>query len=365
MTSLTTSEVTRASAERRPAAWQGRIDRIHRVNATVAVVTIRVARGDAFRWLPGQYVDVLAHEGGFRSFSLAGAQLVDGCIELHIRHVPGGAFSDRTLNRLEPGDRVSGRGPFGEFCWRDLPHATHVLFMCTGTGYAPVRAIVQGLLSTSLERPVSLYWGGRSAADLYFIDEAREWARTHRHFRFVPVLSGDAESGADSLVDARRGYVQHAVMADFDALENASVYACGSPAMVTDARATLIAERGLRGESFFADPFGPIDDAVSRTPNASEIRVHANGVEYRLAGDQTLLAALRSGGVPMQSVCGGKGACGTCRIEISETSHASLPAPGVDETDLLECLPNVTPRSRLACQLRLDESMDGLVLSIP
>lgn len=336
----------------------GQVDHIEAQGPAVTVLRICVARGQEFVWSPGQYIDVLAEDGHFRSFSLALPALADGCIELHIRRIPGGVFSDRAMRALKRGDRVSWRGPFGDFGSQRSPEAAHAVFICTSTGFAPVRAIVETMVAGAWCRPVSLYWGGRSAADLYLERVAREWARVHKRFRFIPVLSCNVEG----IGDARRGRVQHAVMEDFDSLANVDVYACGSPAMIQDARDMLIAQRGLRADAFFSDPFGTVEIGQF-FKSGDTVRINANGVDHSMSVDQSLLAALRGSGVAIPSVCGGRGACGTCMVEIDEASCAVLAPPGRDERDLLECLPNVTRASRLACQIRLDQSMDGLAVS--
>ncbi len=360
MTSATVIENARTTSESKRALVHGRIDQIESLGPSVTMLKIRVESDRVFAWTPGQYIEVLGDDGRFRCFSLARPNAADGCIELHVARVPNGAFSDHAVRRLRPGDPISWRGPFGEFGWRRDALAKHAIFMCTGTGFAPVMAIVDALLSEPpVSMPISIYWGGRSLADLYLMDIAREWARLHSHVRFVPVMS----RCADGIDGARLGYVQHAVVEDFDSLADAAVYACGSPAMVANARDTLTATRGLRHDAFFADPFGTLYIPASATLNDC-VQVLANGAAYSVSTDQTLLAALRGAGVAMQSVCGGRGACGTCVVEVDDASHARLVPAGRDERDLLECLPNVTSRSRLACQIKIDRSADGLAVSI-
>jgi CDP-4-dehydro-6-deoxyglucose reductase len=356
----TITEPIRTVCARRSTLVHGQVEQIEQHGPAVTVLKIRVAQCNEFVWSPGQYIDMQADDGYFRSFSLARPCLADGCIELHIRRIPNGVFSDRAMRTLKRGDAVSWRGPLGDFGWQRNRGAERAVFICTGTGFAPVRAILETRLSERMTGPVSLYWGGRSANDLYLEDVAREWARLHDNFRFIPVLSRSVQG----IGDARRGRVQQAVMEDFDSLAEVDVYACGSPAMITDARDTFIAQRGLRRDAFFADPFGDIE--VTRTSNSGgNVRISVNGIDHSMSTDQSLLVGLRDSGVAIPNVCGGRGACGTCLIEIDDASSAILAPPSPDEQDLLECLPNVTPRSRLACQVRLDKSTDGLALSIP
>jgi CDP-4-dehydro-6-deoxyglucose reductase len=354
---------------------------IERRGTSVTLLRIRVPADRDFRYMPGQYIDVQGADGYFRSFSLACADLIDGCVELHIRRIDGGVFSDRTMRSLKRGDALSWRGPFGDFAWRGTSTARHAVFMCTGTGFAPVRAVIEEALAQGESRPLSLYWGGREDDDLYLCEVPRAWEREHANFRFIPVLSRSSlrqdlgqgpdshlsSSSRDQIDPCRRGRVHDAVMQDFASLADADVYACGSPAMVATARETLIAKRGLSDTAFFSDPFGMIELALpTQSPESvNALQIIANGVEYSVAPDGTLLAALRSLGIPIMTVCGGRCACGTCTVEIDEGSRAHLPPPGRDERELLECLPEVTPRSRLACQIRLEAATSGLSLCVP
>ena len=360
MSSQIITEPVHPGTADRAALVRGHIEQVAQHGPGVTALRIRVAQGAEFAWLPGQYVNVLADDGRFRSFSLARPRLIDGCIELHVRRIPNGVFSDLAIRKLKCGDSVAWRGPFGDFGWRQNQEAAHAVFICTGTGFAPVRAIVESILSEARRHPISLYWGGRSDADLYLQGVVREWVRLHNNFRFIPVVSRSVGGAGD----ARLGRVQHAVMADFKSLADAAVYACGSPGMIADAREVLTAQRGLRPNAFFADPFGNIE--VESSINSDDIvRICANGIDHRMSSGQSLLAGLRAEGVTITSVCGGRGACGTCLIEIDNASRATLAPPGGDERDLLECLPDVSSRARLACQIRLDKSADGLALSVP
>jgi CDP-4-dehydro-6-deoxyglucose reductase, E3 len=340
----------------------GTVTQIERHESGVTILTIHVAQEREFAYVPGQYISVRASDGRFRSFSLARSRLHDGCIELHVRRLANGLFSDHTMSTIERGDVLSWRGPSGEFGLHSNTVAKRAVFLCTGTGFAPIRAILEEAFSQGWTRPMSLYWGGRTEDDLYLREVVHAWTRTHDNFRFIPVLS---RSGTDADTP-RRARVHEAVLSDFASLADMDVYACGSPAMVATARETLTLQRGLREQAFFADPFGVMELASTGAASTAEeaVQITANGVAYAAPKDQSLLAALRGLGVAIPSVCGGRGACGTCMVEIDEASRATLPPPSRDELELLECLPEATSRSRLACQIRLDASTSGLSLGI-
>ncbi|MBS1182278.1 MAG: ascD [Proteobacteria bacterium] len=196
---------------------------------------------------PGQYLDILLDGEARRSFSLAA--LPDGnAVELHVRTIAGGRFTDGLLPRLAAGDRLAVELPRGIFHYRPEDFRP-LLMLATGTGIAPMRAIVQSVLSEPGHPPVALYWGGRTEADLYLDAEFRRLTETDADFTYVPVLSR-----ASTRWSGRRGHVQEAAVADIDDLSEVAAYLCGSPLMVTSARALLIAE-GASVNHIYTDAF--------------------------------------------------------------------------------------------------------------
>lgn len=219
-----------------------RIDSLEALAPDVVRVVLRLPPTAGFAFLPGQYIDVIAPSGARRSYSLAAAPRADGKLELHVRQVPGGALSGWWFDGARPNDLLRFEGPFGTFCRRDK--AATPIFLATGTGYAPVRAMLQEMAAQGATGPVWLYWGGRLPADLY---DAVEFPGLD--LRYVPVLS---RAGADWT--GRRGHVQDAVLADHPDLSGAVVYACGSDAMIHSARERLLAA-GLPANHFYSDAF--------------------------------------------------------------------------------------------------------------
>ena len=204
---------------------------------------------ERLRYRAGQYVDVLLRDGRRRAFSLANCPTDDAFLVLHVRHVSGGAFSGRVFGEMEERSLLRLQGPLGSFHLRaesDLP----VVFLAGGTGFAPIKAIIENaLLAPPPRREMHLYWGVRSEPDLYLPELPREWARAHPRLRFVPVLS---EPGAGW--SGRTGLVHEAVLADFPDLSGHEVYASGPPPMVTAAR-QLFPDHGLDLERLFFDSF--------------------------------------------------------------------------------------------------------------
>lgn len=224
----------------------------------VAVVKLQLPSADRFEFLAGQYIDILLKDGKRRSYSMANAPRDDQQVELHIRHTPGGAFTDAlfgtgtpSINAVKVKDILRFEGPQGTFFLRE-DSARPIVFLASGTGFAPIKAVIEHCRTKHIERPMTLYWGGRRPRDLYMMDMAEQWAREMPHFKFVPVVS-DAEP--DDAWTGRTGFVHKAVLEDFPSLAGHSVYACGAPIVVQSALADFTSKAGLPEEEFFADAF--------------------------------------------------------------------------------------------------------------
>ena len=203
---------------------------------------------ERLQYRAGQYVDILLRDGRRRAFSLANCPAHDEFLMLHVRHVPGGAFSGHVFDALRERSLLRLHGPLGSFYLRaesDRP----VVFLAGGTGFAPIKAIIENALLEPSRREMHLYWGVRSERDLYLPDLPRAWARAHPRLHFVPVLS---EPGPDW--KGRTGLVHEAVLADFPDLSGHEVYASGPPPMVAAAR-EVFPEHGLDLERLFFDSF--------------------------------------------------------------------------------------------------------------
>ena len=223
-----------------------RIKLLERLVPDVMRVVLRLPPTAHFKFLPGQYVDVIGPEGIRRSYSLAAAPNESQELELHVRRVVAGKLSAYWFDQARCGDLLRLHGPLGTFFLGDLADRA-LVFLATGTGIAPVKAMLEGLtLGMSTQRPSSIhvYWGARSQADLYWTRE--EGLTPHQ---FIPVLSR-----APSDWSGARGYVQSALMADGHQLEQVAVYACGSNDMIHDARRQLVAA-GLDERRFHSDAF--------------------------------------------------------------------------------------------------------------
>ena len=228
-----------------------RVESIDKPAPDVAVVRLKLPATERLQYLAGQYIDLLLKDGHRRSFSLATPPHADELLELHIRHTPGGFFTDPLFTTYKGREILRFEGPLGTFYLREDTDKP-VIFVAGGTGFAPIKAIIEHMLHHRIPREIVLYWGARAARDLYMPDVPGRWQSENPNFTFIPVLSepapGDAWPG-------RTGLVHQAVLADFRDLSGYQVYACGAPAMIDAAKRDFTTLRNLPAEEFYADSF--------------------------------------------------------------------------------------------------------------
>lgn len=234
-----------------------RVQKLTRASSDVIVLEIKLPASEKFQFVAGQYIDFLLADGKRRSFSIANAPTGADYLELHIRQVPGGRFTTHVFEKLKEKDILRFEGPLGSFRLHD-DSTRPIVLLAGGTGFAPIKSIVEHAIATGLTRPMTLYWGSRDLAGLYQFDIVRGWEDRLPGFRFVPVLS---DAPASDAWTGRSGLAHHALMADLPDLSGHEVYACGSPAMIDAARADLTRRCGLAPEAFFADAFSYSNDA--------------------------------------------------------------------------------------------------------
>jgi CDP-4-dehydro-6-deoxyglucose reductase len=227
-----------------------------RLNHDVMCLRLKLPEGQRMQFLAGQYLEFILADGRRRAFSIASAPHDDALIELHVRQVPGGEFTDYIFDELQEKAILRVQGPLGSFVLRE-GSARPMLFIGGGTGFAPVKGLLEHAFHLGLQRPMTLYWGVRSERDLYLPDLPRRWADEHPNFRYVPVLS---EPDADWT--GRRGFVHEAVLEDHPDISDYDVYVSGPPVMVEASRATFEA-RGLSMDHIFSDAFEWAADSPS------------------------------------------------------------------------------------------------------
>ncbi|GAB2910520.1 CDP-6-deoxy-delta-3,4-glucoseen reductase [Paralcaligenes sp. KSB-10] len=220
----------------------------------VMIVRLQLPAADPFKYYAGQYLEFILKDGRRRSYSMACPPVDNNLVELHIRHMPGGVFTDHVFGKGATQMKVREiqrvEGPFGSFFLRE-DSAKPVVFLASGTGFAPIKAIIERMAEQQIRRPAVLYWGGRRPKDLYMHDKVLEWTRALPDFSYVPVIS---EALAEDNWSGRTGFVHQAVLQDIPDLSGYQVYACGAPIMVDSARKDFT-QRGLPGDEFYADAF--------------------------------------------------------------------------------------------------------------
>lgn len=226
-----------------------RVHKLVKLADDVMVIYLKLPASERMQFLAGQYIDILQKSGSPRSFSLANAPHDDEFLELHVRNITGGNFTHHVFNGMKERDILRIKGPLGTFFLREDSEKP-IIFVASGTGFAPIKAIIEHALFIGIKRPMHFYWGARKFADLYMLDKAREW--DSRGIKFTPVLS-DALPEDDWT--GRTGYVHKAVMEDYADLSGYQVYACGAPVVVEAAHTDYTTQRKLPNEEFFSDAF--------------------------------------------------------------------------------------------------------------
>jgi CDP-4-dehydro-6-deoxyglucose reductase len=228
-----------------------RVQKVQRVAPDVIVLELQPPASQSVKFYAGQYLDVLLRDGTRRSFSMGNAPHETGTLQLHVRLVPGGSFTEYVFNAMKEKEMLRIEAPLGTFFLRE-DSAKPIVFVASGTGFAPVKAIIQSALHKDIKRPMVLYWGGRRPHDLYMNELAVGWASANSHFQYVPVISNALPEDGWT---GRSGLVHRAVMDDFPDLSGHQVYACGVPIMVDSARKDFTIRCRLPTAEFFCDSF--------------------------------------------------------------------------------------------------------------
>lgn len=248
-------------------AFEAKVRKIERPIADVAVIHLRLPIGKRAAFRAGQYLRVLMPDGDSRNYSMANPPQRNDQLELHIRHVPGGKFSETMLTSLDNGSHLNVELPYGEFSLSEHDDKAAIL-IATGTGFAPIKSLVEHQIAFGGVRPLHLYWGANTAADLYMEGLPHKWAEACAWFKFTPVVSKPSDNWT-----GRTGFVHLAVQNDYPDMSGLEVYACGAPVMIDAAQRDFIESSKLSSDAFFSDAFvasgdSEVDAAVS--PPASK-----------------------------------------------------------------------------------------------
>jgi CDP-4-dehydro-6-deoxyglucose reductase, E3 len=236
-----------------------RVQKLQRAADDVMILYLKLPANERLQFLPGQYVDLLLKDGTRRSFSMGNAPHDDEFVQLHVRHVAGGSFTGHVFTTMKERDILRFEGPLGTFFLREESDKP-IVFVASGTGFAPIKAIIEAAFHKGVTRPMTLYWGGRRPKDLYLNDLPVKWAAGQPGFKYVPVISDALPEDAWT---GRTGFVHRAAMQDFPDLSGHQVYACGVPIMVDSARRDFIAQCKLPENEFYADSFTTAADKAA------------------------------------------------------------------------------------------------------
>lgn len=228
-----------------------RISSLERMSPDVIRLQLQLPASESFQYRAGQYLDVLLRDGARRSYSMGNAPHTGPGLELHIRHMPGGRFTDLVFGSMKERDIVRIEGPMGSFFLREDSEKPIVL-LASGTGFAPIKALIEHMQERRITRPATLFWGGRRPQDLYMDDWVHAQCAVMPHLSYVPVVS-------DALPEdnwrGRTGFVHQAVLEDIPDMSGYQVYACGAPVVVDAAQRDFSDLAGLDEAEFFADAF--------------------------------------------------------------------------------------------------------------
>ncbi len=233
-----------------------RVQKLERLADDVMGLHLKLPANEKLVFLAGQFIEFLLTDGTRRRFSMAKAAHDAELLQLHVRHVAGGQFTDHVFGKMKERDILRFEGPLGTFFLRE-DSAKPIVFVASGTGFAPIKSIIEAAVRKGIARPMTLYWGGRRPRDLYMNALAEGWA-AQGLLKYVPVVS---EALPEDVWAGRAGFVHRAVMEDFPDLSGHQVYACGVPVMVDAARRDFTASCRLPEDEFYADSFTTQADA--------------------------------------------------------------------------------------------------------
>lgn len=232
-----------------------RVMELNRLADDVMQIMVQLPPSEPFRYYAGQYIEFILKDGSRRSYSMANPPRDNNLVELHVRHMSGGVFTDHVFGagatQMKIREILRVEGPLGSFFLRDNIDRP-IIFLASGTGFAPIQAIIERMMENGSTQTCVLYWGGRRPQDLYLDEKAKQWEQALPGFSYVPVVS-------DALPEdgwtGRTGFVHQAVMQDIPDMSGYQVYACGAPIVVESARREFARQCSLPDEFFFADAF--------------------------------------------------------------------------------------------------------------
>lgn len=233
-----------------PRILPARVERKQQLSHDVMALFLKLPSNERLQFMAGQYIEFLLKDGKRRAFSLANAPHADSLLELHLRLIPGGVFTEYVFNEMPDKAILRIEGPFGSFYYHDDSDKPMIM-VAGGTGFAPIKGIIEHMLHNNIQREVTIYWGAKARADLYMPELPEAWSKQYPHIKFIPVLS---DALPEDNWQGRTGLVHQAVLDDIADLSAYEVYCCGAPAMVEVAHVSFL-QAGLSEQAFYSDAF--------------------------------------------------------------------------------------------------------------
>ena len=227
-----------------------RVQELEKLADDVMLVSLKLPVNERLAFRAVQNIEFMLKGGARRAFSIANAPHDDGFLQVHVRKIDGGKFTGHIFDAMQVKEILRFEGPHGTFHLREESDKP-IILVAGGTGFAPIKSIVEHAIHNHIKRPIKLYWGSRGRSGLYMHELAQQWAAEHAHIEYIPVLS---EAGPNDAWNGRTGLVHQAVLDDLADFSAHQVYACGAPGMIDAARNDFCA-RGLPADEFFADAF--------------------------------------------------------------------------------------------------------------
>jgi len=227
-----------------------RVNKLEHLAHDVIRIYLKIPESERLQFLAGQYIDVLLKDHAPRAFSIANAPHDDDFIELHIRNVSGGYFTEQVFTQMQEKAMLRIKGPLGTFFLRENSDRPAIL-IGGGTGFAPIKGMLEHAFYTAVDKPLHLFWGVRAKRDLYLKALPELWQQSNDNFHYTPVLS---EPVAADNWQGETGFVSDSVVRQYPDLSGYDVYMSGPPVMV-EAGHSLFLKHGLDESRFFSDAF--------------------------------------------------------------------------------------------------------------
>ncbi len=222
-----------------------RVEKLNLLNHDVMQILLKLPAGENLQFKAGQYLEFILKDGARRAFSMANAPS-DDLIELHVRLIEGGTFTNYVFNEMKEKSIHRIEVPIGNFYLRESDRP--MIFVAGGTGFAPIKSIINDCHRAGVERKIYLYRGFKTHKDLYQDEVVENWKKNINNFEAINIYSEEVVNGQE------KSLVHKKVIKDLGQLDSFDVYCCGAPGMIEVAYKEFV-EAGLNPNSFYSDAF--------------------------------------------------------------------------------------------------------------